>query len=76
VTDDMFLTAARALADEVSMEDLAMGSVYPPLRRIRDLSLSVATSVADSAYRSGVARLSRPDDLRHHLASLMYQPYY
>jgi malate dehydrogenase (oxaloacetate-decarboxylating)(NADP+) len=76
VTDDMFLAAARALADEVSMEDLATGSVYPPLGRIRDLSLSVATSVADSAYRSGVARLSRPDDLRHHLASLMYQPYY
>lgn len=76
VTDDMFLAAARALADEVSREDLARGSVYPPLDRIRQLSLSVATSVADSAYGSGVAHLPRPNDLRRHLASMMYQPYY
>lgn len=76
VTDDMFLAAARALADEVSEEDLAMGSVYPPLSRIRELSLSVATSVADTAYKSGLANLPPPRDLRRHLADFMHQPYY
>ncbi len=76
VTDPMFLAAARALADEVSEEELAMGSVYPPLNRIRDLSLSVATSVAEAAYESGLARLPRPDDLRQYLADFMYAPEY
>jgi malate dehydrogenase (oxaloacetate-decarboxylating)(NADP+) len=76
VTDEMFLAAAHALAAQVSDEDLAAGSVYPPLRRIRELSLSIALRVAESAYSCGVARLSRPEDLRAHLANLMYEPYY
>ena len=76
VTDDMFLASARALADEVSEEDLARSALYPPLSRIRELSLSVATSVADAAYTSGLTSSPRPNDLRAHLANLMYQPYY
>lgn len=76
VTDQMFLAAAHALADEVSDDDLANGAVYPSLRRVRELSLSVAVDVAESAYGCGVACLPRPDDLRAHLASLMYEPYY
>jgi malate dehydrogenase (oxaloacetate-decarboxylating)(NADP+) len=76
ITDEMFLAAARALADEVSEEDLASGALYPPLNRIRELSLSVAASVANVAYASGIASSPRPKDLRGHLADLMYQPYY
>jgi malate dehydrogenase (oxaloacetate-decarboxylating)(NADP+) len=76
VTDDMFLAAARALADEVSEEDLARGALYPALSRIRELSLSVATSVANVAYENGITTSSRPKDLRKHLADLMYEPYY
>ena len=76
VTDEMFLAAARALADEVSEQDLAKGSIYPPLSRIRDLSLSVATRVAEVGYATRNARFPRPDDLKAHLADSMYQPYY
>ena len=76
VTDEMFLASARALADEVSEDDLASGALYPPLNRIRELSLSVATSVAEAAYTGGIASSARPKDLRRHLADLMYQPYY
>jgi malate dehydrogenase (oxaloacetate-decarboxylating)(NADP+) len=76
ITDDMFLAAARALADEVSEEDLAKGSLYPPLNRIRELSLSVATRVANAAYADGIVSAPRPKDLRRHLTALMYQPYY
>jgi len=76
VTDEMFLAAARALADQVSEEELAMGLVYPSLSRIRALSLSVATRVAHAAYAAGVTRSERPKDLRKHLADQMYEPYY
>jgi malate dehydrogenase (oxaloacetate-decarboxylating)(NADP+) len=76
VTDEMFLAAARALADEVSEDDLAKGALYPPLSRIRELSLSVATGVADAAHTAGITRSPRPEDQRAHLAELMYQPYY
>ena len=76
VTDEMFLAAARALADEVSEEDLARGALYPALSRIRELSLSVATSVANVAYENGITTSPRPKDLRKQLADLMYEPYY
>lgn len=53
-----------------------MGSVYPPLSRMRELSLSVATSVANASYTSGITSSPRPKDVREHLADLMHQPYY
>jgi malate dehydrogenase (oxaloacetate-decarboxylating)(NADP+) len=60
----------------VSEADLERGLIYPPLTRIRDVSLAVATSVADVAYERGLARKPRPDDLAAHIRSEMYDPAY
>jgi len=76
VTDAMFLIAARALAEQVSAEDLAEVTLYPRLTQIRDVSLAIATEVAEQAYRDGVAKLPRPSSLSEHLAALMYNPSY
>jgi malate dehydrogenase (oxaloacetate-decarboxylating)(NADP+) len=76
VTDGMFLAAADALSMQVDEADLAEGAVYPPLGRVRAVSLSIAVAVAEAAYRDSVARLPRPDSLEAHLASLMYDPTY
>jgi malate dehydrogenase (oxaloacetate-decarboxylating)(NADP+) len=76
VTDEMFLVAARTLAMEVSETDLRMGRVYPPLPRIRDVSLVVAVAVADIAYSRGLASRPRPADLPAFIESLMYEPEY
>jgi malate dehydrogenase (oxaloacetate-decarboxylating) len=45
VTDAMFLDAARVLAQMVSPADLARGTVYPELTRIRDCSHAIACAV-------------------------------
>ena len=76
VSDGMFLAAAEALANEVSEDDLAEGAVYPPLKRIRDVSLAIAVAVAEEAYETGIARLPRPSSLVDHIAGLMYDPTY
>ena len=76
VTDEMFFRSARALADEVSESDLAKGRVYPSLARIREVSATIATAVAEVAYERGLARKPRPDDLRAHIESEMYEPVY
>ena len=76
VTDGMFLAAADALARQVDEADLAQGAVYPPLQRIREVSLAIATAVAEAAYAEGVARLRRPTLLREFLAQQMYDPSY
>ena len=46
ITEEMFLVAARALTEMVSEEDLALGSIYPPLTDIREVSLTPAVAVA------------------------------
>jgi malate dehydrogenase (oxaloacetate-decarboxylating)(NADP+) len=76
VTNEMFLVAARTLAMEVSETDLRFGRVYPPLPRIRDVSLAVAVAVADIAYTRGIASRPRPADLPAFIESLMYEPDY
>ena len=76
VTDEMFLVAARVVAGEVTEADLNEGRLYPPLPRIREVSLAVAEAVAEVAYRRGLAGQPRPDDLRAHIISLMYEPVY
>jgi malate dehydrogenase (oxaloacetate-decarboxylating)(NADP+) len=76
VTAAMFFTAARTLAAAVSDADLAQGSVFPGLDRVRDISVSIAAAVADVAFESGLATESRPDDMRALVERQMYVPAY
>jgi malate dehydrogenase (oxaloacetate-decarboxylating)(NADP+) len=72
--DELFLTAARTLARLVRKRDLDQGSLYPPLREIRGISLAIATSVASQAYRMNLARRKRPDNVRRSVEAFMYRP--
>jgi malate dehydrogenase (oxaloacetate-decarboxylating)(NADP+) len=76
VTDEMFMAAARTLAASVGEDDLAQGSLYPPLNRVRDVSAHIATSVAEVAFRDDLAGIERPDDLLEYIRSQMYEPEY
>jgi malate dehydrogenase (oxaloacetate-decarboxylating)(NADP+) len=76
VTDEMFLAAAYALADQVSEADLAQGSLYPALSRVREVSAHIAAAVAKVAYEQGFAGAPRPADLLAHVRAQMYDPHY
>jgi malate dehydrogenase (oxaloacetate-decarboxylating)(NADP+) len=76
VTDGMFFAAARALASLVTAEDLARGSVYPPLARIREVSGAIAAAVSEVAYAQDLATKPRPEDIPAFIKSLMYEPGY
>jgi malic enzyme len=51
------LSAAEALADIVQESDLAVGRLYPPLSEIRNVSIKIAASVAEEAYKLGSASM-------------------
>jgi malate dehydrogenase (oxaloacetate-decarboxylating)(NADP+) len=76
VTDEMFMAAAHTLAYLVSEEDVAQGSLYPSLPRIREVSAHIAVAVAEVAYRRGLATGPIPNDLLAHVQSQMYDPRY
>jgi malate dehydrogenase (oxaloacetate-decarboxylating)(NADP+) len=76
VTDEMFLAAAHALSKEVTEQDLAQGSLFPPLARVRDVSAHIAAAVAEVAYAKGLAGRPRPADVLGDVRSRMYDPTY
>ena len=76
VTDEMFMAAAYTLAEQVSEADLAQGSLYPPLARVRDVSAAIATAVARVVYAQGHATVPEPEDLDGFVRSHMYEPKY
>ena len=76
VTDDMFLTAAQAIAEQVRGQSLAAGLIYPPRERILNASLHVAERVATCIFDHGLARVPRPDDVGSLVRARAYRPVY
>ena len=76
ITDNMFMSAARTLANLVTQSDLDQGSLYPALPRIREVSAHIAAAVAQIAYQHALAAGSVPNDLLAHVQSHVYDPRY
>ena len=76
VTDEMFMSAARTLADLVDQSDLEQGSLFPALPRIREVSARIAEEVAKVAYDRGLTTERAPNDLLSHIRSHMHEPSY
>ena len=74
IPDEFFLAAARTLAGLVTTRDLGDGSLYPPLRDIRRISLAIAVSVAETAYKQNSPERRRPRNLKNAIARFMYKP--
>lgn len=75
-SDAMFLAAARALADQVTAKDLAQGSLYPALSRVREVSAHIAAAVVKVAVAEGVAGVKRRVRLLEFVRAQMYDPHY
>jgi malate dehydrogenase (oxaloacetate-decarboxylating)(NADP+) len=76
VTNEMFLGAAHALADQVSPNDLSEGRIYPRLKEIRKVSTAVAAAVVETARRQNLSSRDIPDDLNSYIRSTMFEPKY
>lgn len=74
IPNQIFLTAAKTLANLVSESDLANGSLYPPLSQVRELSSHIAVAVADYCFKNGLAQVERPADLDKAVREAMWQP--
>jgi malate dehydrogenase (oxaloacetate-decarboxylating)(NADP+) len=76
VTEEMFIVAAKAVAEQVTEENLSMGLIYPPQSRILESSLHVAERVAGYIFDNGLARVRRPDDIGALIRARAYRPIY
>ncbi len=76
VTDEMFIAAARAVADQVTPAELDAGLIYPPVSTILDTELHAAASVAEVIFARGFARVPKPRDIKQFVESHTYKPLY
>jgi malate dehydrogenase (oxaloacetate-decarboxylating)(NADP+) len=76
VTDQMFIEAARAVADLVSPDLLKQGLLYPLQSNILETEISTAARVAKLVFDAGLARVPRPADIVAYIRGLVYQPTY
>jgi malate dehydrogenase (oxaloacetate-decarboxylating)(NADP+) len=76
ITDAMLIASAKALAESVSPARIQQGCLYPPLRDIRAVSLSIAVAVAQTAAAAGLVREPLPADFKQKVAAAMYDPRY
>jgi malate dehydrogenase (oxaloacetate-decarboxylating)(NADP+) len=76
VTDDMFIEAAHAVADQVTSEQLKLGMLFPPQSNILEVEIQTAARVAKLVFDSGLARVERPDDMVTFIRQHVYKPVY
>ena len=76
VTEEMFIVAAHALAEQVTDENLSMGLIYPPQSRILDASLRVAERIAARIFDQGLAQVPPTDDIGALIRARAYRPIY
>lgn len=76
IPDSIFLKSAKALAESVLEDDLTMGSIYPSLDEIRDVSLNIAIATARYVYANGLTTDKEPQDLEGVVKGMMYDPVY
>jgi malate dehydrogenase (oxaloacetate-decarboxylating)(NADP+) len=76
VTDEMFVVAARAVADQVTDQQLAEGMLYPPQSNILETELTTATKIAELVFDRSLARVDRPADVGRFIRQHAYTPRY
>ena len=76
VTDDMFIEAAAAVADQVPSELLKQGLLFPLQSNILEAEIQTAARVAKLIFDSGLARVERPADMVSFIRRHVYKPEY
>jgi malate dehydrogenase (oxaloacetate-decarboxylating)(NADP+) len=76
ITDEMFIEAAQAVADQVTPEQLKLGMLFPPQSNILETEIKTAARVARLVFEDGLAGVPRPDDFEAFIRSHVYKPEY
>jgi len=76
VTDEMLMSASRALAREAPLVKDGKGALLPPLSRIREISMAIAFEVAAQAQHQDVALKTDGTKLREIIQRNCWEPEY
>ncbi len=63
IPDELFVEAAHAIADQVSFQDLKVGSLYPPKSYLVEPTIKAAVRIAEMIFEHHLARVEKPSDV-------------
>jgi malate dehydrogenase (oxaloacetate-decarboxylating)(NADP+) len=75
-TDEMFIEAAHAVADQVTPEQLKLGMLFPPQSNMLEVEVQTAARVAKLIFDAGLARVARPANIEKFIRQHVYKPEY
>jgi len=76
VTDEMFIEAGQAVADQVPADLLSQGLLYPLQSNILETEIQTAARVAKLVFDADLARVKRPADMVAFIREQVYKPEY
>src|SRR5262249_896464 len=76
VTDQMFIEAGQAVADQVPSNLLKQGLLYPLQSDILESEIQTAARVAKLVFDSKLARVARPTNIEAFIRQHVYKPQY
>ena len=76
ITDECFIVAAQASADQVGPELRAKGMLFPSQSQILEMEVSTATRIAQFMFEKGLATVKQPADIRKWIEGQLYTPHY
>jgi malate dehydrogenase (oxaloacetate-decarboxylating)(NADP+) len=76
ITDECFIIAAEATADQVGPELRARGMLFPSQSDILETEVTTATRVAEFMFDKGLAQVARPQNIRSWIEGQLYNPRY
>jgi malate dehydrogenase (oxaloacetate-decarboxylating)(NADP+) len=76
VPDEIFIEAAKALADQLTKEQLDKGALFPPQSAVQETSIKTAIKCAERIIDLGLARVKMPTSAEDLVNSLLYKPEY
>jgi malic enzyme len=76
IPQEVFLTAARTLAEFVPAERLAKGAIYPDQQDLRDVSRVIATAVVKYASHHNLGRHFTEEEADWIIREIMWYPEY
>lgn len=76
VTDEMFIAAAQAVADQVTNEQLQQGLIYPLQSNILETEIKTAARITKLIFESNLARVPHTDDCETLIRNQVYKPTY
>jgi malate dehydrogenase (oxaloacetate-decarboxylating)(NADP+) len=76
ITDECFIVAAEATADQVGPDLRAKGMLFPSQADILATEVTTASRVAEFMFEKGLAQVERPRDIRAWIEGQLYKPQY